>query len=183
VVIVSDPAGDGHLWSAAEVAALQSYADQGHSLIGTYLLLRYGGLDNRALAPVFGLRPDLEYNSREVFAEPTAGILDPQNCLFSGISDPLDQGGYPFVQVPSDGSWDDGDLAGAVYRARGPSRLNVATEFSAVNHRAHYISYMPEYQDGSAFDATQWLYNAIVCPFTPTAAQRTSWGKLKAIYR
>jgi hypothetical protein len=183
VVIVSDPSGDGRQWSAADVAALQAYANEGHSLIGTYLLLRYGGLDNRALAPLFGLRSDLDYNSVEASSEATAEFLDPQNCLFSGIFNPLDQGGYPFVQVPTDGSWDDADVAGAVFRARGPSGLNVVTEYSAGNHRAYYISYMPEYQGGESFEATQWLYNAIVCPFTPTPARGTSWGKLKAIYR
>jgi len=183
VVIVSDPSGDGLRWSPTDVAALQAYANEGHSLIGTYLLLRYGGLDNRALAPLFGLRSDRDYNALEVPSEAAAGLLGLQSCLFNGIVDPLDQGGYPFVQVPTDGSWDADDVAGAVFRARGPSGLNVVTEYDAGNHRAYYISYMPEYQGGESFDATQWLYNAIVCPFSPTPTRDTSWGKLKAIYR
>jgi hypothetical protein len=42
---------------------------------------------------------------------------------------------------------------------------------------------MPEYQDGSAFEATQWLYNAIVCapPATPTT--KVSWGTVKETFR
>lgn len=183
VVIVSDPAGGGQLWTAAEAAALGTYASQGHPLIGTYLLLGFQGVDNRALAPLWGLRSDQDYNADEVPSAPSADILASSSCLFSRIAPPLDQGGYPFVQVPLDGSWDPADLAGAVILARSPDGRNVVTSYSSGNLQATYISYMPEYQDGSQFDATQYLYNAIVCPFAATPATRSTWGRVKSLYR
>ncbi len=55
-------------------------------------------------------------------------------------------------------------------KSRTARRSPRVTEYSAGNHRAYYISYMPEYQSGSAADATQWLYDAIVCAFSVTPA-------------
>src|SRR5688572_27632300 len=63
VVIVSDAAGGTQQWSPAEIAALQTYAQQGHNIIATYILFQWGGIDNRGLAPLWGLRSDLTYNS------------------------------------------------------------------------------------------------------------------------
>ena len=181
VVIVSDPAGGQMQWTATEATALATYASQGHPLIGTYLLLRWFGVDNRALAPLWGLRSDLDYDRSP--SAPSADILAPSSCLFSRITPSLEQGGYPFVEVPSDLSWDAVDLGGAVFLARSQDGLNVVTSFSSGGIQATYISYMPEYQDGSQFDATQYLYNAIVCPFAATPATRSTWGKVKSLYR
>jgi hypothetical protein len=184
VVIVSDPAGGLLPWSAAEVAALSSYAGQGHALVGTYLILAYSNIDNRALAPLWGLRSDIGYNTADVTSATSAEILSPSSCLFTRISPPLVQGGYPHVQVPAaDLSWDAPDLAGAAFLARSSDGRNVVTTYSNGVSQATFISYMPEYQDGSQFDATQYLYNAIACPFSPTPAAKASWGRLKALYR
>jgi len=186
VVIVSDAAGAVLQWSAAEVAALASYADQGHPLVGTYVLFQWGPADDRMLAPLWGLRSYLEYNSTFPFPIPAAAsadILAPSSCLFSRIAGPLDQGGYPYIQAPLDGSWDASDLAGASFVARSPDGRNVVSAYSSGNRYATYISYMPEYQDGSQFDAVQYLYNAIVCRFAITPTLKSSWGRLKAAYR
>jgi hypothetical protein len=183
VVIVSDAAGAATQWTPAEVSALASYASKGHPLIGTYALLQYSGADNRILAPLWGLRSDLLYNVTEVPAARSAQILSPSNCLFNGIANPLDQGGYNQVEVPVDGSWDPEDLAGASFVARSADGHNVVTTYTNGNLRACYISYMPEYQVGLDTDATQYLYNAIVCGFGVTPTVKSSWGRLKAIYR
>ena len=183
VVIVSDPAGHFRQWTAAEANALATYASQGHPLIGTYLLFEYGGVDNRMLAPLWGLRSDLAYNTDEIDSATAADILSPGDCLFTRIADPLDQGGYPYVQVPVDSSWDPSDLGGATFLARSQDGRNIVTSYSSGNIRATFISYMPEFQDGSQSDATQYLYNAIVCPFPVTPVATSSWGRIKTLYR
>lgn len=184
VVIVSDPAGVVRPWTAPEIAALNSYADQGHPLIGTYALLQWEVTDNRALAPLWGLRPDLGYNAGFDYpAAPSAQIFSPLHCLFVGIVNPLDVGGFPYVQLPLDGSWDPADLAGATFLARSENGHNIVTEYVSGNHHAYYISYMPEYQSGTDFDATQYLYDAIVCNFRATPVARATWGRIKTLYR
>jgi hypothetical protein len=182
VVIVSDPAGGLRQWTGGEVDALRAYAEAGHSLVGTYLLYQWDVYDNRALAPLWGHRSDIAYSSAE--ADPSTAILAPEHCLFVDITDPLDLGGYPNVGLPADDlSWDDADLAGATIVARSSGGNNAVTSYDAGSYQAYYISYMPEYQEGSAFEATQWLYNAIVCtpPATPTT--KVSWGTVKETFR
>jgi hypothetical protein len=184
VVIVSDPAGGVKQWTPAEVAALASYAALGHPLIGTYAMMQWGDVDDRTLAPLWGLRSDLAYNNNVEFgAAPSAEILSPADCLFNGIVNPLDRGGYFLVQVPTDGSWDPADLAGASFVARSADGHNVVTTYTNGNLHACYISYMPEFQSGGDFDATQYLYNAIVCQFGVTPTVKSTWGRLKATYR
>jgi hypothetical protein len=182
VVIVSDPAGGLRQWSGSEADALRAYAEAGHNLVGTYLLYQWDVIDNRALAPLWGHRSDIAYGSVE--ADPSTDILAPEHCLFVDITDPLDLGGYASVGLPADDlSWDDADLAGADIVGRSGGGNNVVTSYDAGGYQAYYISYMPEYQDGSAFEATQWLYNAIVCapPATPTT--KVSWGTVKETFR
>ena len=184
VVIVSDPAGGLWQWSPAEIAALQSYAQQGHNLVGTYILFQWDTNDNRGLAPLWGLRSDLVYNSSgEEPASPTTPLLVPVHCLFDGISDPLDTGGFPFVQVPlNDTSWDPNDMNGAQIVARSADGNNVVTSYDGPGYFASYISYMPEYQGGEFFEATKYLYNAIVCTPLSTSVEEMSWGRIKATF-
>jgi hypothetical protein len=181
VVIVSDPSGGQRQWSAAEVAALATYAQAGHNLVGTFLLLQYPfDFDNRALAPLWGLRSDLSYNDGSDPASPTTANLQPGHCLFTGIADPMDTGGYAYVQVPTDDrSWEPGDVAGASIVGRSADGRNIVTTYDAGSYSASYISFMPEYQDGSAFEATQWLYNAIVCSGGVTPVSDKTWGAIK----
>jgi hypothetical protein len=180
VVIVSDPAGGFDQWTADEVAALQAYAEQGHRLVGTFLLFQWMDFDNRGLAPLWGLRSDLDYNTMQIDAEPSTHIIDSTHCLFCRISEPFEMGGWPFVQVPvDDSSWNDGDLAGAVMLGRSTNGRNVVTGFDAGNYQAYYISFMPEYLSGTTWEAVQWLYNAIVCGEVPSPTERVTWGTLK----
>jgi len=163
VVIVSDPAGSSNRWSQVEINALQEYAAQGHNLLGTFLLYRHNQYDNRALAPLWGHDPGMEYATVEA-VENSSYVVDPAHCLFTDVGYPMDLGGYPHVQIPQDDlSWDESDMNGATILARSTSGRNAVTSYDAGSHWANYISYMPEYQDGSDRDAAQFLYNAIVC--------------------
>jgi len=184
VVIVSNPSGEGATWSQDEIEALATYAASGHNIIGTTYLYRWGGTDNRGLAPLWGHRSDLEYNTWQISAEPTAAIINGSHCLFVDINDPMALGGFPVVQVPADDvSWDTDDMNGAEIVAISENALNVVTRYDAGAYHAYFISYMPEFQDGSDVDATQWLYNAIACPKVATPTLEMSWGAMKAAYR
>jgi hypothetical protein len=185
VVIVSDPAGGGQQWTPAEVAALGSYAQQGHDLVGTFHMFRWLNFDNRILAPLWGLRQDLEYDFEypPPNAAPAAPLLVPTHCLFTSITDPLEVGGFPYVQVPMDGSWDPEDLEGASFLARSPDGRNVVTEYLGPGYRASFISYMPEFQAGLHAKSTQYVYNSIVCNALPTRSASSTWGRLKSLYR
>jgi len=59
VVIVQNSGGGNQQWSGDEMVALQTYANEGHRLIGTYKASQHSSPDNRGLAPLFGLRSDL----------------------------------------------------------------------------------------------------------------------------
>ena len=55
VVIISDPAGGIQQYSDLEISALSDYAREGHNVIGTFLVFQWYDVDNRGLAPLFGL--------------------------------------------------------------------------------------------------------------------------------
>lgn len=90
VVIVSDPAGGLKQWSPSEVLALQAYAQQGHNLIGTFLVFQWLSNDNRLLAPLWGLSSTIGYNWQFVYSASALPLLAPTHCLFDGIQDPFD---------------------------------------------------------------------------------------------
>ena len=183
VVILSDPSGGLKQWTQGEVLALQTYALQGHNLIGTYLLLELdlSNMDNRILAPLWGLREDLQYPGYHP-ATYFASILDPGNCAFRRISDPLGVGGLAYVQLPSDGTWDPSDLVGASFLARSQDGVTIVSGYNAGAYYAFFVDYMPEFQTGEDPTATQLLYNMIACEAVPTPTATTSWGGLKALY-
>jgi hypothetical protein len=166
VLAVSDAAGGGEQFSQEEVAAVAQYTSEGHNLIATYVTFQYG-TDNRALAPLLGLRSDLTYNTSEVPISNQFARTDGSACLFRDVPDPWTSSGYSFTQVPADDlRWDESDLAGATIVAQCDDNLGVITIFDAGTYTGIYISNMPEYF-GSKVDK-QLLYNAIT--FGPKAA-------------
>jgi hypothetical protein len=189
VVIVSDPAGGLQQWTEAEVTALQTYVERGHNLVGTFLLLYWDldgagdPVDNRLLAPLWGLRSDLGYSQGGDPWLPSMPILDPCSWLFVSIVDPFEIGGYRRHQVPSCGSWHESNLSGALFVARAEDGSAVVTNFYAGAYRAAYISFMPEYQGGEDVDAAQWVYNAIVCQQGASSIGQTTWGRIKAAFQ
>jgi hypothetical protein len=66
VLVISDAAGAGKQYSADEIAAVARYASEGHNVIGTFVTFQWGTTDNRGLAPIFGLRSDITYNTTDV---------------------------------------------------------------------------------------------------------------------
>jgi len=162
VLWISDAAGGSEQYSADEIAAVQQYANEGHAVLGTYVTFQFGNTDNRGLAPIFGLREDISYNTTEVSADQTFDILT-NHPIFNGISDPYNSDGYPNAQVPADDlTWDESDLMGAQLLAQTLDNRGIITWYETSAYHAIYISEMVEY-NGNAMDA-QFLYNALTVP-------------------
>lgn len=163
-VILSDPAGAGLTFARSEVAALRRYAHEGHNLIGTFLLFAYGGVDNRALAPLFGLPSDVPYVDVDG-AGPLIFKIMVDAPLFSGMGTRYKSNGYPRSQAPGGGAWNFADNGRARYLAMARERHAAVIEHCAPAYRALYITHMPEY--GGGRDDKQLLYNAIVAGAEP----------------
>jgi len=161
VVILSDPAGHPHQYSPDEIAALQQYAQDGHRLIGTYLLLQSTGIDNRGLAPLFGLPASATY---VMIALPssTYTLLKPSHPLFAGMADPYISAGFAYSQAPADNSWAADDLNGAVILAQTADSGAVVLVYNAPTYGAIYITSMPEYEGNT--EDERFLYNALTAP-------------------
>jgi len=161
VVILSDPAGGNQQYSSAEVAALVKYIKAGHVIVGTFMTFQHPdqGIDNRALAPIFGLSSSLSYTFVGISNEFTKVA---NACLFNKIPGPsVMSNGYPNSQVPSSGSWM-GNLGAAIAGAESDSYVGVLSGYHKKSATAIYISSMPEYQTLGG-DDEQFLYNAITC--------------------
>ena len=167
VMWLSDPAGNGLSYSPDQIEAVQQYANEGHSILGTYAVFQWT-TDNRGLAPIFGLREDITYNTHEVGASQSFAT-SPTHLLFRDLPQPYVSSGYPSAQVPADDErWDAVDLGSAEILAQTPDARGVITWHETPSYHAIYVSEMVEYESG-AVDA-QFLYNALTIPEPATGA-------------
>jgi hypothetical protein len=160
VVIISDAAGGTQQYQQSEIDAIQQYAAAGHNVIGTYLSFFWGSIDDRGLAPMFGIKKSASYLAGQQGVTPTYDVRWPGSPLFRGLPDPYVSSGYPNSQVPVDGAWSSneiqfGQLAGRTSDARAIVQVRTVGE-SARN----YISSMPEFVGGT--QDKQFFYNAII---------------------
>jgi hypothetical protein len=159
VLVISNPSGNFMAYSSAEVAAVAKYAKKGHPVIGTYLVFEYSTTDNRALAPIFGLDPKLQYSFTGI-----SNLFDKtkQNqCLFKRITGNSWQSqGYADSQIPATGNWT-GNLHKAKAVAESDSYVGVITTYKTTTYTGVFISNFPEYNGGT--DDEQLLYNASTC--------------------
>jgi hypothetical protein len=176
VLWLSDPAGGEQQYSVTEIDAIRQYANEGHSILGTYLAFFFRDIqgaqpplyDNRGLAPVFGLRPDISYNGSEISAMQAFNILAPFE-LFRSLPNPYVSSAFPYAQVPADDlHWDANDLGSAHLVACTGDNRGVITWYQTDSYHAIYVSEMVEYH-GSSLD-TQFLYNALTIPEPSTFA-------------
>jgi hypothetical protein len=158
VLILSNSAQTGRSFTWSEVAAVRRYADEGHGVLGTYALFRWGATDNRALAPIFGIKP-AAFSPVESTA--ALDLIQLRSHLFFNISNPWWMVYPAYSLAPPDGSWDRADLAGGLYAALSrPSRKDAIVNYRAPASQRVYLSVMPEYLGGG--EQEQLLYNAIV---------------------
>jgi hypothetical protein len=160
VLVFSDVAGGNQHLTDDEIAAVARYAQEGHNVVGTYVTLFWNGIDNRGLAPVFGIRP-VAFTGALQKIDPTYAILR-QSPLFRDVADPYVSSGFPFSETPASGSWTDDALRGAKIAAINADASAAVLTYRKCTYRATYITNMPEY-GGSAIDL-QVLYNALTRP-------------------
>ena len=161
VIVISNPAGGIKQYSAAEIAAVAKYAQKGHTVVGTYATFEWSGVDNRGLAPVFGLNARIDYNTTPVAISNLFKKTKQNQCLLKRITGASWQSdGYPYTQVPATGSWT-GHLAKATAVAQSDKYLGVVTLYTAATYTGVFISNFPEYNGGT--DDEQLLYNAVTC--------------------
>ncbi len=158
VLIISDPAGGTQQYSPAEISAIQQYANEGHNLIGTYLLFQYSTIDNRGLAPLFGIQSGATY-SNAFLSEPTYTFQEGGNPLYKHLTAPYASSGYAWSQVPASGSWSAAALNGARLVGTNAAHTAAILAYDAPGYRGIYITNMPEYNGGAA--DKQFFYNAI----------------------
>ena len=159
VIVISNAAGGNQAYSQAEAAAVAAYTAKGHSATGTYEVFQYSTTDNRALAPVFGLDPTLEYTHAQI--SNLFYKVKSEECLFTRISGNSWQSyGYDYSQVPASGSWS-GNLDHATSVAESDSYVGVITLYQSRRYVGVYVSNFPEYYGGA--DDEQLLYNACTC--------------------
>src|SRR5436190_7605815 len=158
VVILDDPAGQNAQWSAADTTALMQYAQEGHNVIGTYLTFVWGTTDNRALAPLFGLKSSIAYKGGDLAITPTYAERYPGLPLFRNVGNPYVSAGYNYSQRPADGVWSPNELTlgKLVARISGGSAAIVVRR--SPPFYGIYIANMAGIP-GSSIDK-QWFYNA-----------------------
>jgi len=182
ILWLSNPAGGGRQYSDEEVNAIKRYANEGHSILGTFKVFKglgAGGVvvDNRKLAPIFGLREDLNYNISVTSADRTFDILDANHALFNNMPNPYDSNAYPYAQVPTDGTWDTGDFGLAELLAQTSDKKGVITWYQTASYHAIYISEMLEAEGYGGQMDIQFIYNAsTVVPEPSTIALLTLGG-------
>jgi hypothetical protein len=157
VVIISDPSGGLKQYTQTEKQALLDYCSLGHNLLGTFLVAQNGRIDNRLLAPLWGFKDTIQYNSSSVLA--IYYYQDTTSYLFTNINEPYISNGYEFSQIPVGGNWITSGLNGAQVVGLTQDTIAIITKYNAGNYWSIYISNMPEY-NGDSLDA-QFLYNAI----------------------
>jgi hypothetical protein len=164
VVILDDPAGNNAQYTAGDVSALKSYALEGHNVIGTYLTFVWGSTDNRALAPLFGLKAGVAYTGGDLSIVPSYSERFPALPLFRDVGNPYVSSGYPYSQRPVDNVWSPNELTTGQLIARNADGSAAIVVRKGPPFYGIFIANMPEYQ-GSTVDE-QWFYNAIIFPST-----------------
>ena len=162
-MILSDPAGGIQQYSDLEISALSDYAREGHNVIGTFLVFQWYDVDNRGLAPLFGLSSTIAYTFTEVV--PTYDVIETTSPLFAYMASPYVSSGYAQSQVPlHDATWDDNDLNGARFVAKTADSQAAITVYDGPEYHGIYVTNMPEYQGGT--EDERFLYNAITFSVT-----------------
>ena len=158
VVIMSDAAGGTQQYSSAEIAAIRKYANKGHEVLATYATFEYATIDNRSLAPIFGLSSSLTYDTTDISGAFKKAV---RGCLLKKIPGQWQSLGFNYSQIPQSGYWK-GHLKKTKAQAVSDSYEGVITLYTAATYTGVYISNMPEYQNVGG-DDEQLLYNAITC--------------------
>jgi hypothetical protein len=156
--VLSDTAGIPSAFDEVSIEAITDYIKNGNAkcILATYAAFYYkspGGrvYSNKALMPLFGLNPNIDYsifnNHAQIVYHAQPGYDD--SLLFNDIIMPYHSFGYECSMVPeAKKKWDSSAfLDGADVRicAMSEDRSCAMLHCVAPTHNAFYISSMPEY--------------------------------------
>jgi hypothetical protein len=150
-----------------EIQALQTYLEQGHTLLGEANVFQWKSkhIDN-GLAPLFGLAEQSTwYKDGLQGMSPTYQLneQDPDAAvLLRDVNNPYVSSLYGQGQKPAHKKWRANVLAGARYIGLTQDKRNAISVYDGPGYTAIYISSQAAY--GSTPDDLQFLYNAIVYP-------------------
>ena len=161
VLWISNSAGGNKQYTSQEAEVIERYANEGHSVLGTYKVFQHSSTDNRALAPIFGLRDDINYNLASTTADQTFSILA-EYPTFNLVATPYISAGHPYTQAPDDDSWDAADLGEALLLAQTSDNRGVITWYETPRYHAVFVSEFVEYTGNT--DDHQFLYNTLTLP-------------------
>jgi len=167
VLIISDAWYYGYGWefTDSEIEAIKTYVLSGHGIIatsGTFNTMDGTASNNRKLADLFGMDPDIEY-LWGTYTSGTFDLLTPRHEeLWRNISDPYLSDSiltiYPF---PSSDWTIQGVTAGWIEALSTDHYAAVITS-DAITHKAVYFTGMLEYFGQYNENNRQLFYNAIV---------------------
>ncbi len=163
VVILDDPAGGLHQFTAQEISDLATYASEGHNLLATYLTFGYpnGGIDNSALAPLFGLKQAAGWTGGDAAVSTTYTLHRKKaKPLLRRIPNPYSSAGYNYSQRPGDGAWSKNELSGGVIAGINGDKSAAIISYKGPGYYAAFIANMAEYGGGT--EDKQFIYNAII---------------------
>ena len=126
-----------------ETKALQTYADDGHTILGVANVFQWKSRQNNGLAPIFGIaqqstwyKDGLQGNSPNYQlqeSDPDAGV-DP----LLGVTNPYVSSLYGTGEKPADKKWTSRDLAGGRYIGETTDLRNAVSVYDATNYTAFY---------------------------------------------
>jgi hypothetical protein len=156
----------GYTLTPDQIQALQTYVEQGHTLLGTDTVFQWKSKNNdNGLSPLFGLAEQSPWNKDRLGRTVKYKLRkkDPDApVLLRDVADPYISSLYGNGQNPATKKWLDDVLDGARYIAQTPNRGNGITVYDAPAYTAIYISSQAAFM--STPDDLQFLYNALVYP-------------------
>lgn len=160
VVIVGDPAGGTVQYTAAEIAAIQSYTSAGSGGIVVTFLLGYNSYDERVLANLVGINSTYVTTAQDTLSSNSTIVLDTTHPLASGLPGTFTLTQYAYEQELTT-SWAGALLSGGSVVMANSSSENVVIAYEGAAWNGVWFSSMPEYSTTSA-DRERALYNALV---------------------
>lgn len=162
VIVLSNPAGGTRQYSSDEMSAVQRYASDGHTVIGTFAVFQWNSTDNRGLMPVFGLNSSLVYSATTTISNTFVQVAS-QSCLLTNLQSPWHSTGYPYSQSPATPAqtWTHGALDRATVVAQSDNLKGIVSVYNGGTYEGIFISNYPEYFGGT--QDLQLLYNAVTC--------------------
>lgn len=146
----------GWEFTDSEIDAIKQYVEEGHGIIITEASFYYSGVpNNRKLASIVGLNESITWTYNTTYS---LQLLKPQHPVLRKIPNP-----YYFPEVTTgisiDGVWDNNELAGGEYIAKGISGKSAIVVYK--RGRTYISPWLEGIEPYSHGNHLQLLYNAI----------------------